>query len=153
MPYNESKSSDRQIIVKQAREITRGRNKTTGEEYVMYQVIATKPDGIPIEQNLRTFDELPLNEVLDVTVTPFTSEQWGTSYTLKLKGQTKQQKEMVELRRRIERIEKQLGISGSVDGPPGPPPPPSSVPPPVTSQPTTPPPVQPAPRATDDIPF
>jgi hypothetical protein len=150
--YEESKSRDTQIIPKQVREISRGNSRTTGEPWVMWQVIATKPDGTPIEKNgeplnLRTFDELPLNEVVNVTVTPFTSEQFGTSYTLKIKGQTKQQKEMAELRERVRRIEERLGLSSEVAGAPKPPPPPSTATPPMPPAPAQ------SAAGGDDIPF
>lgn len=49
------------------------------------EVTATKTDGTPIEEKLKTFDTLPAGEV-DVTFERQDHEKYGTSYLLKLKG-------------------------------------------------------------------
>lgn len=146
--HQNDKTRDTQIIVRECNPIKSG-TSDGGGTWTMYQLIATKPDGTPIPQNLRTFDEQPLHEVIDVAVTPFVSETYGTSYTIKRRGVPKSQLEIEDLKRRLEAIEAKLGIQvgGQSLRPPPPPPSPIETPPP-------PPPVQPgASRATDDIPF
>jgi hypothetical protein len=126
MSHDASKVSTRHIIVKETREIHSGRNKL-GEAFTLNQVIATKVDGTPIEENLRTFDDLPLNEVVVVEVTPFVLEGSGiTSYTLKKKAPSKTDKAMDDLKARVQRIEKHLGLAGNSSPliPPDVPPPP-----------------------------
>lgn len=144
------------IIVKETREISRGRNPRTQAEFTMWQIIATKPDGTPIPQNLRCFEDLPRGEVLEVSVTPFVSEQWGTSYTIARKNKSKLHTDVSSLEDRVARIEAMLNITSDDSSPA-----PSSAPPPPPSTPITPPPPPPltnaqgtgSSTALDDIPF
>jgi hypothetical protein len=146
------------IIVKETREISKGRNPRTQDEFVLWQVIATKPDGTPIPQNLRCFEELPRGEVLEVSVTPFVSEQWGTSYTIARKDKSRLHTEVHTLEERVARIERHLGL-GDNDSPPpsSPPPAPPAVPPPLSPTPDTtvpPPPDLQRPKPSEgDVPF
>lgn len=100
----------------------------------MWQLIATLPDGTAIEQNLRSFEDMPRGEVLEVSVTPFVSEQWGTSYTVARKNKSKLHGDLEELATRVKRIEDFLGVALTGDESPGieqhrgPPPPPDSTP-------------------------
>jgi hypothetical protein len=74
-----------QIIVRELKEISTGQTNA-GASYTLYQVRATKPDGTEIPGNLRTFDSgLPIDEVIDVEVEKFTSEQYGESFTISMK--------------------------------------------------------------------
>lgn len=156
--HDHNNSHRTQIIVKEIKEISSGRRPNSGEHYTMYQLIATKPDGTVIDLNLRTFDEIPTNEVVDVHVTPFNSERYGTSYTIKPVGKTQQQSQLEEVMKRLRVIEERLGIQA-----PGTPPltpqgaPPVTPPPPVNDNAVaaTPPAQQPAPQQqpSDDIPF
>lgn len=120
------RTQTRFIIVRETREISRGRSQS-GREYAMWQLIATKPDGTPIEANLRSFEDMPRGEVLEVAVTPFVSEQWGTSYTVARKNKSQLHSDLESLERRVAAIEVKLGIdpgtSGLIPGQ-GPPPPP-----------------------------
>jgi hypothetical protein len=131
------------LIVKETKAIHQGTTRT-GDAYTMYQIVATKPDGTVIDQNLRSFEDLPRDEVLTVTVTPFHSDTYGTSYTLKRKGQSKASKAVDDLRARVERIERHLNLTTN-PSPQSPPPPPQqqqqAPPPPPPGQP----PVQPDP--------
>lgn len=126
------------IIVRETREIHHGTQG--GRDFTLYQIVATKPDGTAIDYNLRSFEDLPRDEVLRVEVTPFVSEQYGTSYTLKTKAKTRQKLKMEELEQRIEVVEQMLGITpnSSSEEQPGPPPPPQ----PERQAPPPPPPVQ-----------
>lgn len=72
----------RDLIVTELKELTTGTSKT-GQPYVLYQVRATYPDGRVIpDMKLRTFEELPTNEVVKVRIEAHASEQFGASYTL-----------------------------------------------------------------------
>lgn len=125
------------LIVKELVHIKTGKtNKQV--EYTIWQVRATKPDGTPIPQNLRTFEELPRNEVIEVTVDTFDSEQYGRSYTLKQVGRKSTRDEISELRKRIEVLEKAVLGGG---GPPcaAPVAAPVQQPPPVVPPPAAPP--------------
>lgn len=145
------KTSTRFLIVKETREISRGRNPRTGSDYTMWQIIATKPDGTPIDQNLRSFEDLPRGEVLEVSVTPFVSQQWGTSYTIARKDKSKLHSDVDELKQRIERIEAHLGLGPNSSPQQGPPPPPPQS---TTTAPPAPPTLAERPPPGDgDIPF
>jgi hypothetical protein len=76
-----------EIIVTEQKVIHSG-NKN-GRDYTIYQVIATNRNGQLIDQNLRSFDELPKNQVIKVDVEKFDSEQYGVSYTVSLEGKKK----------------------------------------------------------------
>lgn len=134
-----------QIIVRRLSPIKTG---TTGDgtPYTISQVIATKPDGAPIADfNLRTFDALPTDCVIEVDCELFKSERFGDSYTVKLKaGQVPRAadqglaSEVAELKTRVQRIEHFLQGRGEFVGTaaqpqatsPPPPPPSSDAPPP-----------------------
>lgn len=143
-----------------------------GKAYEIWQIIATKPDGTPIPQawNLRAFEDLPKNVVLEVDAELFTSERYGSSYTLKPKsgGMSDQ---LAALQERVARIEDFLRGRGEFVGtaaaPPAatapattqgaPPPPPPPAPPQAAPAPApapAPPTAAPAGRPPgDDIPF
>lgn len=145
--HRNDKSRETQIIVKQCNPIKSGDGRD-GSRWTMYQLVATKPDGTPIPQNLRTFDEVPVNEVVDVNVTPFVSETYGTSYTVKLKEPSESQRELEALKRRVEAIELKLGMK--VGGQPLTPPPPPAGP---VATPPMPPPPERTEAPPDEIPF
>jgi hypothetical protein len=133
-----------------AREVRLVHSGTTakGQPYEVYQVIATKPDGTQIlwpdgsgEIPLRTFDaNFPTNEVVEVDAEIFRSEQYGDSYTLKVKGKqggqtAKKLKELEDefdkLRARVAKVEQTVGEilrdekpTTAAAPPPAPPPPP-----------------------------
>lgn len=73
----------RRIIVREQKEIHKGTRH--GRDYVIYQVIATTEGGVPIEENLRSFQQLPKNQLIEVEIEKFDSPQWGVSYTLSTK--------------------------------------------------------------------
>lgn len=87
----DAKTKKTTVIVTDLKVIHKGTNKN-GHDYTIYQVLATKPDGSKIvgpdgaELNLRSFQELPKHQPVEVTVERFDSEQYGTSYTLKTKS-------------------------------------------------------------------
>lgn len=120
---------------------------TSRPNYTLHQVIAVKPDGSPIvdamgqELNLRSFQELPKNRVIDVEVESFTSEKYGTSYTLKAMNYSLTDR-VDELEAKVKALEEKLARSVS---PAAPPPPPMGAAPPIPATHGGP--------ASDDIPF
>lgn len=77
----------RQIIVTELKQLSSGTR--SGETWTIYQVRATLADGRVIQDmKLRTFENLPLNQVISVEVEPFNSPKYGQSYTMyQLDGQ------------------------------------------------------------------
>lgn len=140
------------IIAKRLSPIKSG---TTGDgtAYTISQVIATKPDGTPISDfNLRTFDALPTDCVIEVDCELFKSERFGDSYTVKLKagqaqasqGMTQEAADLRDLKLRVDRIENFLsgrgewaGSAAEPAGPPSPPPSGDAPPPPPPEVPLT----------------
>jgi hypothetical protein len=137
-----------QIIARELRHIKTDTGKS-GHQYTLWQVIATKPDGTEIEQNLRTFDELPLNEVIEVTVESFQASSGATSYTVKPK-RAGLPDSVDDLRLRVEKLESHV-FGRTTETPTQaatvtPPPPPPAPPPPTHA-------VAPQPLPGDDPPF
>lgn len=92
----------RPLIVTDLKHIKSG-TTAGGEAFTLWQVRATGLDGIPIDQNLRTFEELPTDVPITVLVDFFKSSRgYGDSYTLKLAD---------------------AGTAGQTVAPPSPPPP------------------------------
>lgn len=152
---------DTKIIVTDQKQIHQGRNRNGGE-YTIFQVIAQKESGEPISQdmNLRSFDQLPKNQVIEVEVEEYNSEQYGTSYTVSQKGKrrgsglAKKVDEMMaalkRLNARLEAVERAVGVAGTQQ-------PASTQPPPAAPQQGPPPTPPPMPSGDgmpgDDIPF
>lgn len=129
MPETTEKPT-RRLIVRELRQIHKGRTKN-GAEYIIWQVIATTPEGRSIDQNLRTFEELPKGEVIECTVERFESQQYGVSFTLKQVGRRHTKDEIKELRQRVEALERAVYAAS----------PPSTVTPAASPAPLPPPPV------------
>lgn len=150
------------LIVTATNRLHTGRTQG-GKPYEIFQIIATKPDGTPISQamNLRAFEDLPKNVVLEVDAELFTSERYGNSYTIKPKmgSLTEQVKALQDRVTMIEDFLRGRGeFAGQAAGPPqqqegapqaAPPPPP----PPAPAAEPAPPPTAPAGQPADDIPF
>lgn len=148
------------IIVTEQKQIHKGRN-ASGTEYTIWQVIAQKENGQPISQdmNLRSFDQLPKNQVVEVEVETYHSEQYGTSYTVTQKGKrrgTGLAKRVDELFAAMKRLNARLAaveaIVGTSGAQPQPSAPPQQAPPPPSQPPPPPPPVGDG-MPGDDIPF
>jgi hypothetical protein len=157
----------RKIVVREQREIHKGTRN--GRDFIIYQVVATTEGGVPIEQNLRSFQQLPKNQLIDVDIEKYESPQSGAvSYTVSTKKQGSSvgkkvselearmdtmAREFAKLVKRVEQLEGRGGQNGAA-----PPSPVAATPPPAAPQPTQ----QPPPLAaegsggqmpTDDIPF
>lgn len=133
-----------QIVVTEQRPIHSGTNNS-GAPYTIYQVIANRQNGELIDLNLRSFEELPKNQLITVTVEKYDNPRYGVSYTVSLKGKksglgakvAKLEADLKVLEQRVAALEQRGGGSSSaptsVPGtpagpPPGPPPtPPQSV--------------------------
>lgn len=71
----------RQIIVTELKKLSSGTR--SGEPWTIYQVRATLADGRVIQDmKLRTFEDLPRDQVISVEVEPYNSAKYGQSYTL-----------------------------------------------------------------------
>lgn len=59
--------------------------QSNGRDWTIYEVMATKVDGAPVELELRSFDPLPLG-VGEFEIEKRVDPKYGESYTLKLPG-------------------------------------------------------------------
>jgi hypothetical protein len=73
----------RRITVTDCTVITQGLGRNN-REYTIYEIAARGEDGLEITENLRSFEELPLDVLIDVEVETFNSDRHGKSFTLKL---------------------------------------------------------------------
>lgn len=93
-----------EIVVREVNQIHQGRN-AAGREWKIFQLIATNRDGQLIDLNLRSFSELPLNQLIKVDVEKYDSDRFGQSYTVSLHGKSKGGglgKKVDELRARVD---------------------------------------------------
>lgn len=109
-----SKSKDMKLKIVACQQVYSGLNPK-GHRYTIFDIEAAKPDGSLIKEKLRAFEALPIGETIDVTVTPFESEEYGRSFTLHRKGSNNATAHVNELRaevdaltKRLDRVEKQL---------------------------------------------
>lgn len=72
----------RKLVVNKLVEKTRGQGKFG--EWILYKVEAENADGSPINEDLITFDELPLNEPITVEVEQKNDPKYGISFTLRI---------------------------------------------------------------------
>lgn len=90
-----------------------GRN---GSTYTLREVIATDPEGAPIQEKLKTFDDGITSGPVEVEVERQDDPQWGPSYLLRLPRQgggggspgARLGPKVDELRDRLERVEQQI---------------------------------------------
>jgi hypothetical protein len=72
------------VIIRECNAVYNG--SRGGRDFTIYQIVATKPDGTEIDNfKLRSFQELPLNQPIEVKCTLFKSEEYGDSYTVEPK--------------------------------------------------------------------
>lgn len=103
------------LLVTSCTEVYTGYNGR-GDKYVIHEVEAQKEGGEPINQKLRSFENLPTGELLDVMVTPYESDKHGRSYTITRRNKPSSAKKikelesrLTELTERIERLEARVG--------------------------------------------
>lgn len=73
----------------------------------LYKVFAVDEDGSPVEQELRSFQELPEGELVEYEISRYDSQDYGTSWTLKRAPQ-QTGKRVAELERRVADLESRL---------------------------------------------
>jgi hypothetical protein len=75
-------NATRRLTVTALRELRSG-TSSGGRPWVLHQVQARDPAGELIEQNLVTFERLPLNELIEVEIKRRDDPKFGVSYSLK----------------------------------------------------------------------
>lgn len=110
--------------------------------WTLYSVDALAEDGTVIGDTLKTFQELPMNQLIEVEIERRDSEQYGTEFQIKKpKGAryglrpSPVDDAYEDLKQRVYAIEQHLGLTAARTDVPAPPPQPVTVP------------------ADDDIPF
>jgi hypothetical protein len=79
-----SETTSRKLLVTTCDEKHRGQGAKG--EYVIYEVAALDAEGMPVEEELRSFHPLPIGEEHEYEVTPYDHPKYGRSYTLNLPG-------------------------------------------------------------------
>lgn len=110
--------SRRTLNIVACRSIKSGTN-AKGREWTIYEVMATKPDGAPVELELRAFDPLPLG-VGEYDVEKRVDPKYGDSYTLKIPGGAPRGPQVNPLEQRIAALEQKVALlEGAQLGPQG----------------------------------
>lgn len=108
--------TERVVKILACRQVYTGRNPR-GDQYTIYEVDAANQNGAVINEKLRSFEPMPIGQTVEVTVTPFDSEQYGRSYTLHLKSASRKntpellnelQAEVQALTQRLNQVEATL---------------------------------------------
>ena len=79
----------------------------------IYAVSAVKEDGSPVEQELRSFAELPIGEVVEYALSRYEHEKYGVTFTLypPKESRGKLTERVTELEKRVATLESRLGDS------------------------------------------
>lgn len=86
----------------------------SGKPWTLYEVAVVGEDGEPIAEDFKSFENLPIGELVAYEVEREDHPTYGTSFLLKLpKGARRPPKanlqaELAELRQRIDRLESQV---------------------------------------------
>jgi predicted RNase H-like nuclease (RuvC/YqgF family) len=75
-----------------------------GHRYTIFEIGAAKPDGTLINEKLRSFEALPIGQDVEVTVTPFDSEEHGRSFTLHRKVSNNATAQVNELKAQVSEL-------------------------------------------------
>lgn len=98
----------RRLVVVTLTPLTTFRRKDNSEG-TLYEVEARTPDGAEIREPLRTFQELPIGEPIEVAVERYEHERHGVSYTLK-RAKRRLGQEIDDLRERVQVLERHVGV-------------------------------------------
>lgn len=88
--------------------LKRGTSAKNGNPWTMYEVYAVDEAGTPVEAKLRSFDPLPLNELVEYGVTMRQDQRHGTSYTLELPKNRRPKREDKGFKPQIEALKLQV---------------------------------------------
>jgi hypothetical protein len=106
--------STRNLTVRSCNAVHEG-TSASGKPWTLYEVAVVGEDGEPITENFKSFENLPIGELVAYEVEREDHPTYGTSYLLKLpKGARRPPKpnlqaDVEELRQRIARLESQVG--------------------------------------------
>lgn len=89
--------------------LTQGTSRTSGNPWTMYEVFAVDEAGTPVEAKLRSFDPLPLNELIEYAVVMRQDARHGTSYTLELPKNRRPKREDKGFKPQIQALQRQVG--------------------------------------------
>lgn len=90
-------------------EVTHQGTNKKGEPYTIYEVHAVGEDGLPVEESLRSFAELPIGELKTYTIQPYDHERYGRSYTLSLpKAGSRLGPKVDQLRKELDELTKRV---------------------------------------------
>lgn len=112
----------RALTITGCKKVYTGKNKD-GDEYSIYKVQATDEHGQVINQDLRSFEDLEIGYRGRFKVERYDGGDRGISYTLKQVREKlgprvrKIEEEMPKLKRRIEHLERTMGVQPSSDTP------------------------------------
>jgi hypothetical protein len=81
-----------------------------GHSYTIYDIEAERLNGDPVNAKLRSFEELPVGEELDLHVEQYDGGEHGISYTLSRKGGSGREQRIKDLEARVARLEFALGL-------------------------------------------
>lgn len=97
----------RKLKITSRKEITSGTSEKDGKSFTwtLYEVEATDEAGSKVEQKLKTFADLPMNELVELEVERQEHETHGVSYMLKKPRQNVSREEFNELVSRVEKLE------------------------------------------------
>lgn len=73
----------------------------------LYEVFAVDEEGEPVQEELRSFQELDLGELVEYEVTRYDDPERGTSFTLKRQPKNTARR-VDELEKRVDELEKRL---------------------------------------------
>jgi hypothetical protein len=84
----------------------------------IFKVTAVQENGAPVELELRSFQELPVGEVIEYALKKYVHPQYGDTYTL-YPPPEKLGTRVTKLEQRLEEIEKRLqGLESGLGGTP-----------------------------------
>lgn len=104
-----AKGGKRTIIVQDLVELHKGTDKN-GRDYTIWQVRATDPGGNSLDDyNLRSFQQLPKHQPIEVYVEKAESARYGVSYTVSTdRSGNKLGAEIKRLNERVKKLEDEI---------------------------------------------
>jgi hypothetical protein len=132
---NSQQNPVRKLTITGCKDVYHGTNNK-GNDYTIFEVQAVDEHGQPVQETLKSFEVLEIGLVADFEVERYDGGQHGVSYTLKRQReklgprvQRLEEQVIPILERRVEHLERTMGVQPT---PPQPPPaaqPPAQAPP------------------------